>query len=77
MITDYLEDALTPAETARLESHLRDCSVCDGVLAQFRETIRLAGRLREDQIRALDETVREPLLAAFREWAAGRGEARR
>ncbi len=73
IITDYLEGALTPEEAARLEAHLRACPACDSVLAQFRETIRLAGRLREEQVTALDESVRRPLLDAFRAWAADRG----
>ena len=73
IITEYLEGALQPEDTARLEAHLRARPACDSVLAQFRETIRLVGRLREEEVRALDESVRRPLVDAFRAWAAERG----
>ena len=42
LITDYLEDALTPAERVRVEDHLSHCGDCAAYLAQMRCLIALA-----------------------------------
>lgn len=65
IITDYLEDALPPADRVRVEAHLGVCDGCTAYLEQMRETIRLTGMLTEEQIP--DDQKRE-LLRAFRSW---------
>jgi anti-sigma factor RsiW len=66
LITEYLEDRLSPLDRARFEAHLADCEACRTYLDQFRQTIRLLGRLPEE---ALSPEARHTLLAAFRDWA--------
>jgi len=65
LVTDYLEGALPGAEVERFESHLAICPGCSTYVDQFRETIRLTGRLREDD---LEPAARETLLSQFRTW---------
>jgi len=68
LVTDYLEDALSPAERARFEEHLSMCSGCRAYVEQLRDTIRLAGTLSEDD---LSPRMRDDLLGAFRAWRRG------
>ena len=68
LMTAYLEDALSAEDRARFESHLSGCDGCTNYLAQLRETIRVTGRLTEEQIPVRD---REALLRAFRNWRRG------
>lgn len=63
LVTDYLEDALAPAERTRLELHLAVCPGCTEHLRRLRATLRAAGRLSEG---SLTGEAREPLLRAFR-----------
>ena len=42
------------------------------MLEQFRVILRITGRLREEDVEVLTPEQREPLTAAFREWAANR-----
>ena len=63
VITDYLEDRLSPADKARFEAHLAECEACRMYVAQFRHTIRALGGLPEE---SLSPEVRSKLLAAFR-----------
>jgi len=63
VITDYLEDRLSPADRQRFEDHLAACDACRLYLAQFRETIRTLGRLPEESLSA---DARRTLLHAFR-----------
>jgi anti-sigma factor RsiW len=65
LVTDYLEDALLPAERRRFEAHLEGCTVCPRYVDQLRSTVRIVGRLREDDV---SEPARSTLLAAFRAW---------
>jgi len=69
LVTDYLEEALEPAERRRFDEHLVDCLGCTAYLAQMRETIRLTGRLREEDV---DGEAMAPLLNAFRYWKQAR-----
>jgi anti-sigma factor RsiW len=62
LVTAYLEGALSGAETAALEQHLRQCRGCGTYLEQFRQTISALGGLREG---GLDPEPRARLLAAF------------
>ena len=65
LITDYLEDALPPEDRRRVEEHLAICEGCTTYLDQMRETIRLTGTLRQEQI---PEEQKQRLLEAFRTW---------
>ncbi|HET9325339.1 MAG TPA: zf-HC2 domain-containing protein [Methylomirabilota bacterium] len=66
LVTDYLEDRLSPIDRARFEAHLTECEACRTYLEQFRETIRVLGRLPEE---SLSPEAREALLTAFRGWS--------
>jgi anti-sigma factor RsiW len=66
LVTDYLEGALSDEARRRVEEHLSACDGCTRYLEQMRETIRLTGRLTEEQI---PEEQRRVLVDAFRSWA--------
>lgn len=72
LITDYLDGALPPRDTALLEEHLADCDGCTVVLDQFRTTIRVTGMLEADDVDAIEPAARDELLDVFRRWAAER-----
>jgi predicted anti-sigma-YlaC factor YlaD len=63
LVTDYLEGALRPEDTARVEEHLKGCPPCVEYVEQMRATARLAAvatlELRPD---------RDAILSAFREF---------
>ncbi len=69
LVTDYLEGTLPAADRRRFERHLRECENCPIYVEQMRETIRLAGSLREQD---LPPEVRDELLSAFRDWKRNR-----
>ncbi len=68
IVSDYLEDALSPEDRERFEAHLRLCDGCTSYVEQMRETIRLTGMLTEEQVPV---EQRERLRQAFRDWKAG------
>lgn len=68
LMTDYLEGALSPADTARFEQHLVGCDGCRAYLAQLRKTRDLLGRLAVEPVPA---SVENELLTAFRSWKTG------
>ena len=72
LVTEYLDGALPADETARLEAHLEICGGCVGVLEQFRAIVTITGHLAEADVDALTDAQREPVMTAFREWAAQR-----
>lgn len=65
LVTDYLEGALDRDTEGRFVLHATRCPGCETYLDQFRETIRVAGRLSPDD---LDPQVRDRLLAEFATW---------
>lgn len=65
VVTDYLENRLSPSDRTRFEAHLAQCEACRMYLEQFRQTIRALGRLPEE---SLSPEARTALLAAFRGW---------
>jgi predicted anti-sigma-YlaC factor YlaD len=65
LCSDYLDRRLTGEETSFVEEHLNFCDGCGRYLDQVRQTIHLAGLLREEEV---DTEVRAALLSAFREW---------
>jgi hypothetical protein len=68
LVTEYLAESLSRRDRARFERHIAGCVNCTAYLEQFRETIRLTGTLREDE---LDPVARDELLATFRDWKQG------
>ncbi len=68
LVTDYLEDGLAPADSARFEQHLEICDPCVAYVEQIRLTIAASGAISEEQ---LDPEAREELLAVFRDWKRG------
>ena len=65
LVTDYLEDELSPAERARFEAHVAECDGCQAYVEQMRTVIELTGRLTEASIPPEGERA---LLDAFRHW---------
>jgi len=68
LVTDYLEGALSPEETARFDEHLARCTGCAAYLEQIRQTIVLTGRLTPE---SLSQEAERELLDAFRGWRSG------
>ena len=66
LVTEYLEERLSPVDRARFEAHLAECEACRTYLEQFRQTIGVLGRLPEE---SLSPEAREALLTAFRGWS--------
>ena len=62
LVTDYLEEALSPELRERFEAHLRVCDGCELYLGQMRLTVRAAAQGRR---RALPWATRQRLLAVF------------
>jgi hypothetical protein len=67
LVTDYLEGELDRDTEGRFVLHATRCKGCEIYLEQFRETIRVLGRLRPE---ALDATTLDRLLEAFHDWKA-------
>jgi anti-sigma factor RsiW len=65
LITDYLEGALSRSQRRRFEAHIADCEHCTEYLEQMRATIRLTGRLREDD---LTPEMRSEFAELYRRW---------
>ncbi len=68
LVTDYLEGALSEAERARFEAHLRLCEGCSNYLGQMRRTIEVVGRLDENGV---PPGVMDRLVEAFRGYRRG------
>jgi predicted anti-sigma-YlaC factor YlaD len=69
LVTDYLEGRMPEVARARFDAHLDRCQGCRNYVEQIRGTVRLAGRLGEDD---LTPEGRDRLLAAFRGWTVAR-----
>jgi anti-sigma factor RsiW len=65
LVTDYLEGALSPEETARFDDHIGRCTGCAAYLEQIRQTIVRTGRLTPE---SLSPAAERALLDAFRGW---------
>lgn len=65
LVTDYLEARLAPAARARFEAHVGACDGCGAYVESIRQTIRLAGRARAEDVPA---QARQALLQAFKGW---------
>jgi anti-sigma factor RsiW len=69
IVTEYLEGTMSTDDRLRFEEHLVVCPGCTAYLEQMRETVRLSGALREEDV---DPLVLDQLLASFRGWKRGR-----
>jgi predicted anti-sigma-YlaC factor YlaD len=65
LVTDYLEGTLADDVRVKLENHLSGCEGCTHYVEQMRQTIRLAGKVREE---SLTPDQRDDLLRLFRDW---------
>jgi len=65
LITDYLEGALSRSQRRRFEAHLSACEHCTEYLEQMRATIRLTGRLQDED---LTPAMRDEFTALYRRW---------
>jgi anti-sigma factor RsiW len=65
LVTDYLEGTLPADARTRMEQHLSGCDGCTNYLEQMRQTIRLTGKVREEN---LTRAQRDDLLRLFHDW---------
>lgn len=65
LVTDYLEGTLPVDVRMRLENHLSGCDGCTHYVEQMRQTIRMTGKVREEN---LTPVQRDDLLRLFRDW---------
>jgi anti-sigma factor RsiW len=68
LVTDYLEGALSPSDTARFERHIGACDGCTLYVDQLRATVQATGAITIDDLTPDAEAA---LLGAFRDWSAG------
>ena len=69
LVTEYLEGRLPAAERERFEAHLALCDGCQAYVDQMRA---LVAELGDTPDIALSPELESGLLAAFRDWRAGR-----
>lgn len=67
LVTDYLEEMLPPALSARFEAHLDICDGCRLYLGQMRLTIRALAH-HEPADAALPASLKQELLRRFAAW---------
>lgn len=65
LVTDYLEGILPDDVRTQLENHLSGCDGCTNYVEQMRQTIRMTGKVREEN---LTPVQRDDLLRLFRDW---------
>jgi anti-sigma factor RsiW len=65
LVTEYLEGTLPADVRKRMDQHLSGCDGCTNYVEQMRETIRLTGQLREEN---LTSSQRDDLLRLFQNW---------
>ena len=65
LVTDYLERRMPAERRLRFEEHLAFCTPCGIYLEQMRQTIRVTGALREDD---LDQRSRDAMLSVFKDF---------
>lgn len=68
LVTEYFEETLSLQDRTRFEQHLVFCTWCVDYLQQVRETLRLTGRLGEEDV---PDEARVRLLSGFRQWKRG------
>jgi predicted anti-sigma-YlaC factor YlaD len=72
LVTEYLEGKLSLSEKARFDQHLAVCSYCRIYLEQMQQTLKITGKLSEEQVPV---EARDELLAAFRGWKTARKDS--
>ena len=65
LVTEYFENALQPEDRLRFEEHVMICPPCRAYLAQMRTTLRIAGKLSEEDV---SPDAERTLVEAFRGW---------
>ena len=65
LVTDYFEDRMPADRRLRFEEHIAFCSPCAEYLEQMRQTITVAGALREED---LDQQSRDAMLNVFKDF---------
>lgn len=70
LVTEYLEDAMTPHERASFEAHLVICTGCRNYMSQLKATVHALEQLPEP---AVAPEVRDNLLDIFRKWKNSNG----
>jgi anti-sigma factor RsiW len=68
LVTDYLEDALSPRERRGLERHLAKCDGCAGFLELVRAAIAATGRVGPED---LDPATLDGLVQLFEQYKGG------
>jgi predicted anti-sigma-YlaC factor YlaD len=66
LVTDYLDDSLDHALSARIKDHLRLCEGCRNYLDVMQSTVATIGRIRRTS--EPSPRVRVALIATFRAW---------
>jgi anti-sigma factor RsiW len=70
LVTEYLEDSLPSERRLGFEEHIAICPPCRNYFGQFRHTVQLGRRIREDE---LPQDVRTALVDVFRDWRKDSG----
>lgn len=65
LVTDYLEEALQPAEAGAVGRHRQDCESCEDFLGQIQLTVEALGALNQQRTA---HVLPPRILDAFREW---------
>lgn len=71
LVTDYLDDAMSPQERARFEEHLDMCEGCREHLDQVRTTLTVLDVMPETDAASGDVPGLGTLLDAFRDFRRG------
>jgi len=66
-VTDYLEGAFDEQDGREIDAHLETCPGCRSVLGQWRQVIRLSGKLAESDVDEVDPDTRRRLMTSFRQ----------
>lgn len=73
LVTEYLEDAMTPHERASFEAHLAICTGCRNYVSQMKTTIHAIEQLPESPVAP---ELHEDLLNIFRKWKSSDGDTK-
>jgi predicted anti-sigma-YlaC factor YlaD len=65
VVTDYLENTMSPEDRARFDEHLIYCDGCTTYLDQMRATLEAMGKIPTETV---SDQARERLLQSFRDW---------
>ncbi len=69
LVSEFLGDAMVPADRARIEQHLLVCPPCTMHVAQVKSLVARIADLRQG---ATPAQVGPSLVAAFRQWSQGK-----